>query len=400
MAHAHGIHELKNPGVYRPTSGFRMVLMIFAALGIATFAAGLALQPTRAWASFVHNHFYFMSLAIGGLFFAAIQWVTGAMWSAPIRRLSESFTAYLPVALVTFVILYFGIHDLYVWSHADHVKGDLVLEGKSGYLSTGFFMIRNIIALGLWVYFARKMIGNSTAQDATKEVGFTLKNRALAPAFLILFALTYTMASFDQMMSLDPHWFSTMFGVYCFAGLFYIVLATTTLMTLYLKRRGELEGLVNDNHLHDLGKFMFAFTVFYAYIGFSQFLLIWYANLPEETMYYLHRLHGNWVWVSLFLIAGKFLVPFFLLLPRDSKRNPRVLAGVAMFMLVAHWIDLMWVVQPEFFKEGPRVGWIELGMTVGFIGLFGLAVTRFLSKHNVVAIGDPRLEESVFHHHQ
>ncbi|MCM2324746.1 MAG: molybdopterin oxidoreductase [Oligoflexia bacterium] len=392
--------ELRNPGAYRATGAFQAVLIIFAVLGVATFGAGLLLDPRRAWASFVLNHFYFLSLALGGLFFAAIQWVTGAMWSAPIRRLSESFTAYLPIALVGFVILYFGIHHLYDWSHAEHVKGDLVLEGKSGYLSPGFFMARNLVALALWIFFAWRLVGNSLAQDASGDPVFTARNRALAPVFLIVFAITYTMASFDLLMSLDAHWFSTLFGVYCFAGLFYSVLAATCLMALYLRRKGPLEGLVNENHLHDLGKFMFAFTVFYAYIGFSQFLLIWYANLPEETMYFLHRLHGGWWYVSLFLIVGKFLVPFFLLLPRDAKRDPRVLGAVGVFMLVAHWIDLLWLVQPEFFEKGPRVGWVELGVTVGFIGLFGLAVTRFFARNTVVAIGDPRLAEAVLHHHQ
>ncbi len=244
------------------------------------------------------------------------------------------------------------------------------------------------------------MIGNSIAQDSSSDYALTLQNKSFGPAFLILFGITFTMASFDQLMSLDPHWFSTMFGVYCFAGLFYANLASTCLLTLYMVANGKLKGIVNDNHLHDLGKFMFAFTVFWAYIGFSQFMLIWYANLPEETGYFLHRFHGGWFWVSTFLLVGKFLLPFFFLLPRDAKRNPRILAFVGCFMLVAQWVDVMWMVQPEFYSEGPQFGWVEIGVTLGFIGVFGLVVSRFLQKNNVLAIGDPRLEESVFHHHQ
>lgn len=400
MVHAHGNQELKNPGPFQTPAGIKTSFYALIAVGLATFVAAVMTNPTRAWASFLMNHFYFMSIAIGGLFFAAIQWLTGAMWSAPVRRVSESFTAYLPVALVMFVVLYFGLHELYPWTHADHVKGDVVLEGKAGYLNIAFFMIRNIIAFGIWILFAKKLIGNSIAQDQTRDVRFTLNNRTWVPGFLIFFALTFTMTSFDQLMSLDPHWFSTMFGVYCFSGLFYSVLALTCLLVIYLKKQGHLEGLVNDNHLHDLGKFMFAFTVFWAYIGFSQFLLIWYANLPEETSYYLHRFESGWFYVSLFLLIGKFLVPFFLLLPRDAKRCTKTLMGVAIFMLVAQWIDDLWMIQPEFFKEGPQVGWIEIGVTLGFIGLFGTMVARFLAKNNVVAIGDPKLAESVFHHHQ
>jgi hypothetical protein len=280
------------------------------------------------------------------------------------------------------------------------VKGDLVLEGKTGYLSIGAFMGRNLVAVAIWIFFAKKLIGNSLTQDTTKDVGLTLKNKALSPVFLILFALTYTVAAFDQLMSLDPHWFSTMFGVYCFAGLFYSSLALTCLVTLYLRAHRKLDGIVNENHLHDLGKFMFAFTVFWAYIGFSQFMLIWYANLPEETSYFIHRFHGNWMYVSAFMLVGKFMTPFFFLLPRGSKRDDRMLAFVGVFMMIAQWIDVMWMVQPEFFAEGPKFGWIEIGVTLGFLGLFATVVSRFLAKNNIVAIGDPRLAQSVFHHHQ
>jgi hypothetical protein len=244
------------------------------------------------------------------------------------------------------------------------------------------------------------MVGNSIKQDQVGGVELTFKNKGMAPAFLILFAISFTMAAFDQLMSLDPHWFSTMFGVYCFAGLFYSTLALTAVITVALKRRGLLEGIVSEEHLHDLGKFMFAFTTFWAYIGFSQFMLIWYANLPEETGYFLHRFAGQWVWVSVFLLVGKFLVPFLVLLPRENKRNPNILFNIGIYMLIAQWIDILWVVQPEFFKDGPRFFWIEAGTLVGFIGLFGFVITRFLSRNNVVAIRDPRLEEAVFHHHQ
>ena len=392
--------SVRRPGPYQVSAGLKLFLMIATAIGGAVFALGLVTDPTRAWSSFVLNHFYFMTLGLGGLFFAAIQWTTNAMWSAPIRRLSESFTAYLPVALVTFVILYFGIHSVYPWSHPEHVQGDLVLQGKAGWLSPGFFTIRNAAVILVWIFFAMKLVGNSILQDANGEYSYTAKNKVLSPIFLIVFALTYTMASFDQMMSLDPHWYSTMFGVYCFAGLFYANLAATCLLTIFLKRKGALDGIVSDEHLHDLGKFMFAFTIFWAYIGFSQFMLIWYANMPEETMYFIRRFNGNWKYVSAFLLLGKFLVPFFLLLPRDAKRNEKMLWRVGWFMMVAQWIDFMWVVQPEFFHEGPRVGWMEIGVTLGFVGIFGLVVARFLGRHSIVAVGDPRIEESVFHHHQ
>jgi hypothetical protein len=395
--HSHS-ETIQNPGSYEISSRLKTLFLVFVAVGFASFAGGLATDARRTWASFILNHFYFVSLSLGGLFLAALQWLTSAMWSAPIRRISESFTAYLPVALVMVIVLFFGMHHLYIWTDASHVKGDVVLEGKSGWLSIVPFIARNVVFILIWIFFTKKLVGNSLTQDTTKSQELTSRNRAMSPAFMIVFALTYTLSSFDQLMSLEPHWFSTMFGVYCFAGLFYSALALTCLVMLYLRSKNKLDGIVNENHLHDLGKYMFAFTIFWAYIAFSQFMLIWYANMPEETSYFIHRFHGCWLYVSIYLLVGKFMVPFFLLLPRDAKRNVKTLKIAAVWMLISQWIDVMWMVQPEFFPEGPRFGWIEIGVMLGFLGLFALVISRFLAKNNIVAIGDPRLAESVFHH--
>jgi hypothetical protein len=392
-------HQIPNPGKFQAPSGLRNVFVVLLVAGLAAAGLAYAKDPARFWPALVHNHFYFLSLALGGLFFAAIQWVTGAMWSAPVRRLAESFTAFLPWLLVTFAVLFFGLKDLYKWTNHDLVAGDIMLSGKQAYLNVPFFVIRNVAGILIWIAFASKMIGNSIRQDESKDPSITGRNRVFGPIFLMLFAITFTLTAFDLLMSLDPYWFSTMFGVYCFAGLFYSTLALVAIVTVYLKRKGALEGIVNDNHLHDLGKFMFAFTVFWAYIGFSQFMLIWYANLPEETGYFLHRMTPEWKAVSAFLLFGKFFTVFFMLLPRGNKRDPRVLFGVGWFMLVAQWIDILWLVQPEFFSS-PRFGWVEAGVLAAFAGAFGLAMFRFLGRHNIVAIGDPKLAESVLHHHQ
>jgi len=392
-------HSIRNPGKFEAPGALRGALTLLLVVGLVAIIAGYKADPARLWPAVIHNHFYFLSLAVGGLFFAAIQWVTSAMWSAPIRRLAESFTAFIPWLLVSAVLVFFGMKGVYKWTDPSVVQGDIVLEGKQAYLNTTFFIIRNVVAILIWWGFARVMIGNSIKQDETRDPALTARNRVFGPIFLILFAVTFTLTSFDILMSLDPHWFSTMFGVYCFAGLFYSTLALIAILTIYLKRKGALEGIVNDNHLHDLGKFMFAFTVFWAYIGFSQFMLIWYANLPEETGYFIHRLDHGWKAVSVFLLAGKFFAVFFMLLPRGNKRDMRVLYGVGWFMMIAQWIDILWIVQPEFYS-GPRVGWLELGVAAGFIGAFGLVIFRFLGRHNIVAIGDPKLEESVLHHHQ
>lgn len=391
--------EIRLPGKLQASSGVRNLFILMASVGLLSMVVAWMQDPKVFWPAFVHNHFYFLSLALGGLFFAVIQWVTSAMWSAPVRRLAEAFTSFLPWILVSTCVLYFGLKDLYIWTDAARVHGDLILSHKTGYLNSGFFMVRLLVAVVVWIVFARVMIGNSIRQDETKDAGLTAKNRTWGPLFLILFAVSFTFTSFDLIMSLDPYWFSTMFGVYCFAGLFYSTLALLAIVTIAMRRKGMLDGILNENHLHDLGKFMFAFTVFWAYIGFSQFMLIWYANMPEETGYFIHRLTPAWKPVSAFLMFGKFFVPFFLLLPRGNKRSEKVLWNVAWFMLAAQWIDVMWMVQPEFYST-PKLSWVDLGAFAGFAGLFGLSVIRFLSKHSVVAVGDPKLAESIYHHHQ
>lgn len=391
-------HELKNPGKYDLPSNVTAGFLVMIIIGALTFALALGVNPERAWISFVTNHFYFLSVALGGIFFAAIQWLTSAMWSSPIRRFCESMSAYLPVAFVTSVLLMFGVPTLYKWAQHESVIHDVMLQEKSGYLNMGFFAARNLIGLGVLVLFAMKLVKNSLSQDKDGNPAWTAVNKSLSPLFIILFGVLFTMTAFDQIMSLDAHWYSTMFGVYCFAGAFYAALGLTTLMTLHFRK--QMGSLLNDNHIHDLGKFMFGMAVFYAYIGFSQFMLIWYANIPEETMWFMHRMFGGWMYVTCFLAFGKFAIPFFVLLPRHAKRDTKTLTFIAAFMLVAHWIDCVWMVQPNFYGDGPHLGWVEIGMAIGFIGAFGWTVTRFLSRNNIVAIGDPRLEEAVFHHHQ
>ncbi len=398
-AHGHS-GEIRNPGPLHVSGGWKVLFALFTAVGIGAFLVALKMDKERAWASFLINHFFFLLLGAGGLFFAALQWLTNAMWSSPVRRLSESFTAYLPIAVLSSIGVILGAHELYHWAHTDAVANDSILLGKSGFLNLKFFTIRNIGIVILWTFFATKFVGRSVAQDQDGSFEHTRKNRSMAPLFMLFFALSLTLVAFDQIMSLDPHWFSTIFGIYCFAGLFSSTLAGMTILTVMLRKSGALGDVVNENHLHDLGKFLFAFTVFWAYIGFSQYMLIWYANLPEETIYFRKRALDDWRPIMGVLFLLRFIIPFFVLMPRQAKRNPKVLVGVSVLILVAHYFDLIWMVQPDFFETGPKIGWVELGMFLGFLGLFGLAVSRFLGRHNVVAIHDPRLNEAVFHHHQ
>lgn len=376
----------------------KTIYAVLMVLGVAGFALALTTDPKRAWYAYLVAFFYFVSLALGGLFFTAIQHVVKAGWSVNIRRFAEALVAFLPIAAVGALILLIGAPKLYVWLNPEMVKADPLLAHKAGYLNQTFFWIRTALFFGLWLYFAKVIVGRSVEQDKTGDVNLTIKNVGTSIAFVAVFALSYSFFSVDTLMSLEPHWFSTIFGVYCFAGLFQSTIAMITLITIYFLKKGRLKGLVDDNHLHDLGKFLFAFTVFWAYIAFSQFMLIWYANLPEETIFYIPRMEQGWVFVSIALLLFKFIVPFLALLPKWAKRNYNHLSAVCILILIMQYVDIYWLAYPNFNEHKAVFSYQEILIFLGFLGAFMFAVTRFLSKNSIVPMKDPRQHESTDHH--
>ncbi len=397
----HGSMDIQNPGKLKGAGALSIIFGLFIAVGIAGFLFALKADAERAWASYLRSHFFFLAVSMGAAVFVALQWITTSMWSAPVRRVAEAFTSYIPVILLsTVVLLAFGAHDLYHWTHPDYVKGDLILEGKTGYLNMKFLWIRSLVFVGLWILLTRVLVKRSLGVDHGSSAKSAYQaNRVTGVIFLMIFALSFTFTAIDQLKSLDPHWFSTMFGVYIFGGAFQTFFAFLALTVIFLRKAGYLNQLTNENHLHDIAKLMFAFTVFWAYTGFSQYMLIWYANMPEETGYYLLRFNPGWEKHSYFLFAGKFVVPFLALLPRTFKRSENWLAIVSVWIIFMENYEYNWLIQPTFFKNGPIFGWSEVAIWLGFFGIFGLLVVRFLKKNNVVAINDPMLKESVFHHH-
>lgn len=370
----------------------------FIAIGIATFFIGLSIDPERAWANYLLNYFYWLCIALAGIFFTALQFITGSKWSVTIRRVPESFYGYLPIAAILFLGLVPGYHVLYEWTHHDVVLHDPLLSSKTIYLNPTFFFIRGMILLGVCFVMGGWIIRNSVKQDESGDNELTHQNTRIAAPFLLLFAWLFTFSAMDLMMSLEPHWFSTIFGVYCWSGLFGSGLAMITLGVILLKKRGNFGDAVNENHLHDLGKLLFAFLVFWTYIAFSQFMLIWYANLPEETFYMIDRVRGPWEWVSVALVFVKFFLPFFMLVSRFAKRSWRWMTFMGFWFLAAQWVDVYWMVFPSLF-EAPVFGWMEIGLYLGFAGLFFLSVGQKLSSASPVPLKDPRLQAAL-HFHQ
>lgn len=385
-------------GVLITSSRLKTTYSVAIFLGLIILVASVMRNSERAWYSYLVSFFYVVSLALGGLFFTAIQHVTKAGWSVNVRRVAEALTSFLPYAVVGALVLFIGGPKLYEWFHPSEMAKDPLLLHKSGYLNPTFFAIRLLLFFGLWLWFSKVMVGRSLAQDKTGDESLTHKQVGTAIGFLFSFAFSYSFFSVDTLMSLEPHWFSTIFGVYCFAGLFQSTMAFMILTILYLKKKGKLVGYVNENHLHDLGKFMFAFTVFWAYIAFSQYMLIWYANMPEETFFYLPRLSPGWVCVSVALLLFKFIVPFLALLPRWAKRTPAHLAVISILILIMQYVDIYWLTYPKLNSEKAIFGLPEVGGILFFGGLFLYAVSRFFSVNSVVAERDPRIHESLHHH--
>lgn len=387
-------------GPIQPPLGVKAMFGILFVLGAATFLIEVRTDPTRAYAAFLIGFWYFMGLGLAGTFFTALHYIVGATWSVVVRRVAESFSSYLPIALLLLLVVLLGIPHLYVWSapaggESAHAGADLT---KGGYLSAPFFTLRNVIFLVLWSAFAWYFIRNSLRQDKTPDPKLVKSSVKASAAFILLFALTVTLAGFDLLMSLEPTWYSTIFGVYCFAGLWQSGLAAIAIVMVLLRRQGALQGVLSRFHYWDIGKLMFAFSVFWMYIAFSQFMLIWYANLPEEITYMIHRTFTGWGGVGIALGTLRFVIPFFVLMPQKWKENEMVLLTVGGCILLGQWIDLYWLVLPAFSPQSVVLGWTEIGITLGFVGLFGWWILRFLSKHPVAAANDPLFEASVRFH--
>lgn len=372
--------------------------LVGSAAGLAllaiTFAAGAG-DPATLFPGYLVSWFYFVSLAAGALFFVLLHHLTRAGWSVVVRRQAEAASLALPVLAVLGVPLAFGLHALYHWSHVEAVAADAVLQHKAAWLSPGFFLLRAALYLVVWSWLAWWFARQSLRQDAMGALVLTRRMQTLSAPGMVIFAITLSLAAFDWLMSLEPHWYSTIFGVYVFAGAAVGAYALLIVTSLLLQRAANLSGILTYDHFHDLGKLLFAFVVFWAYIAFSQFMLIWYAALPEETFWFAERWTAGWRPWSIALAVAHFVVPFFFLLLRDVKRHRAGLWASAVWMLAVHWLDLYWVVAPGHSPAGPHLHWTAVTSFLGIGCLFAATVAWALARCALVPVNDPRLAESL-----
>ncbi len=349
----------------------------------------------------------FLPLTIGAIFFVMMHHLSGAAWSVTIRRLAETHFWFLPVLLIVLlIILIFGIGDIFHhWVHAS--PEDELIKHKSGWLNTNFFIGRNIIIFIIWTIFGWYLWNISVKQDKDGAFEHTPKLAKISAGFAVVFGITISTTSWDLSMSVEPHWFSTIWAVYIFAGVLLTSFSALAIWAYFLKKAGYYENTLREDHIHDIGKYLWGTSIFWAYIGIaSQFLLIWYGHIPEETVFYNTRIynddltHNPWAIVSLLLIIFRFILPFFLLIKRESKRNFGWLAGVSAFIIFGQIWDMYWVLYPTL-DHGHFVmlSWQELGTLMLFTGLYILVISYGLTKSKLIPIKDPRLEECLHIHH-
>ncbi|MCA9592777.1 MAG: hypothetical protein KC776_05685 [Myxococcales bacterium] len=351
--------------------------------------------------SYLTAYMWVLSLGLGALWWVILQHLVNAKWSIVIRRvgelLAQNVVVLLLLALPIVIPMAMGNDSLYIWVNHEKVHADHLLHHKAPYLNVGFFMARCAVYFGFWFLLSRFMLKSSLEQDKTGKPELVGRMQAVSAPSMILFALTLTFAAFDFLMSLEPTWFSTIFGVYYFAGAVVSFHSLLALVLMWLQKRGRLTRSVTVEHYHDVGKMMFAFTIFWAYIAFSQFMLIWYGNIPEETFWFKMRFAGEWKYVSTALLLGNFVLPFFGLLSRHIKRNKKTLGFWAVWILLVHYMDIYWLVKPALHEPTIPVGDALLDVTalVGVLGLFLASAAFQAKKVRLVPVKDPRLAKSL-----
>jgi hypothetical protein len=359
----------------------------------------------RLFANLWMNSVLFTGIALVGMFFVSIQYLAKAGWSSVMKRIPEAFPSFLPVTgVIMLVVFLLGGHDIFHWTHEGITdKGspnyDPIIAGKSGYLNTTFFLVRLVIYFVGWYMLWRWIRSKSIEEDLTGGTEHFYKMVKIGTGFIVFFGVTSSTAAWDWSMSVDSHWFSTMFGWYHFASWHVTCLSVITLTVLYLKDAGYMK-YVNDNHIHDLGKFMFAFSIFWTYVWFCQFLLIYYAGLSEETVYFWERWWGNGEVYRPYLVLAVFLnfiFPFLVLMTRDAKRNGLTIKIAGWGIIIGHYLDFFQMLMPGIVGPHAGFGLLEIGTTLTFISLFALVVNTQLQKASLVAKNHPFLEEATHH---
>jgi hypothetical protein len=391
-AQLHSDNYQMNPATWNTG---RNILVFAVLVSLVGCVAGYMTDPARFFNSYLVAFVYTSAIGIASLFFVQVQYLSGSAWSVTMRRIMENILFTLPFGMLLFVPVIFGLKYIYPWTDAALVKASQELQSKSGFLSENFFVVRTYIYFVLWSIWALAIYSQSIKQDRTHSVQQMYAISRWSAPGLFLAVVVGSLASFDWLMSVEPAWYSTIFGLYYLADGALAFFAVVTLMALGFRRAGMLKHSIHNEHYHDLGKWLFAMTAFYTYIAYSQYMLIWYANLPEETIFYRHRMVGSWLPLSLALPILRFFIPFFALLCRPAKRRTGLIGFFAVYSLIVVYLDFFWVVMPVHSPQGITVSWIDFAALGATVSVCGLAFWSRFRINKMVPVGDLRLEQSL-----
>jgi hypothetical protein len=351
---------------------------------------GWFLEPRQFFISYLFAELIWLGVALGCMAFLMIHYLTGGKWGWPVRRMFEAAARTLPLVGLLFIPIFFGIHQLYPWATPARVAADHVLQHKQPYMSPPFFIVRAILFFCIWIWLAHLLDKWSRAQDATRDPAPMKRLRKLSGPGLVIYPLTITVTFVDWVMSLEPDWFSTIFPILICIGQMLSGLAFVILLLAWLGPRSSLSEIIGKENFHHLGSLLLAFTMLWAYMAFSQLLVIWSGDLPHEISWYLHRIAGGWRWVVVFLFLFHFFGPFFLLLSRQMKKTRRALAAIAAIMFGAHVIDVWWMITPTFYPHGLHISWLDFTALLGVGGVWFFFFIRNLESKPLVPMNDPR----------
>ena len=378
------------------SSKFKLLTYALMGIGVLSFALGFIFDAQRTWANYLLNNYYFLSLAVGAAFFGAIQYITNSGWSALFKRIPESMAAYIPFAAVFFLLLYFGMHSIFEWTHDSVVQHDELLQHKSPYLNVPFFFIRVVVFFAAWIILSKYLRKLSLLEDENGGLEYFKKSEFYSKIFIFVIAFTFSAFAIDMLLSLEPHWFSTLFAARSFMSAFLHGASIIILIVIILSRTGHFD-LLNQSHLHDFTRYIFMTGIIWGYFNFSEFMLIWYGNIPEETVFFVHRWEGAYRIMFFAIIILNWFIPFVVLMPRKTSRSKQVITPVILLLMVGQYIELYYIIWPATVGDA-KFGLLEIGTFLGYVGLFSWVVSTWLAKANLYPKKHPYLEESIYHH--